>query len=50
MWKYLSVDDINTWVKYTPSNLNKKLKAQSRAKIPMLKESYDKLKNQYGQD
>lgn len=47
MWQYLSNEDMTTWVKNTNKELYWKLSAQCRARIPMLKVTYLKLKNKY---
>ena len=47
MWHYLDNEDMTTWVKNTDKKLYWKLSSQCRARIPLLKESYIKLKNKY---
>ncbi len=50
MWKYITTDDMNGWIKelkYKNSNLYWKLSAQCRARIPMTKVAYIKLKKKY---
>lgn len=47
MWKYLTNQDMTTWVKNTPKTLYWKLSAQCRARIPMLSDAYDQLKKKY---
>jgi hypothetical protein len=47
MWHYLDNEDMTTWVKKTNKELYWKLSNQARARIPMLKEIYIKLKKKY---
>lgn len=50
MWKYITTEDMNGWVKelkYKNKNLYWKLSAQCRARIPMTKVAYIKLKKKY---
>lgn len=50
MWKYLTTDDMSGWIKQLKvknKNLYWKLSHQCRARIPMLKSVYIKLKKKY---
>ena len=47
MWHYLDNQDMTTWVKKAPKSLYWKLHSQAIARIPLLKESYIKLKKKY---
>lgn len=48
MWYYLTTEDMQWFKEHLPKNLYWKLQAQCRARIPMLKVSYKRLKRQYG--
>lgn len=50
MWQYITTEDMNGWIKqlkYKNKNLYWKLSAQCRARIPMTKVAYIKLKKKY---
>jgi len=50
MWKYITTEDMNTWVKqlkHKDKELYWKLSAQCRARIPMVKSAYIALKKKY---
>lgn len=48
MWHYLTTEDMKEFKKILPNKLYWKLSAQALARIPMLKESYNRLKRKYG--
>jgi len=51
MWYYLKSEDMKTWAKnIKDKKLFYQLQSQCLHRIPMLKQSYLKLKKKYGQD
>jgi hypothetical protein len=48
MWYYLTSEDMKSWAKnITNKKLFYQLQSQCLKRIPMLKESYERLKKQY---
>jgi len=48
IWHYISTEDMQWFKEHLPKNLYWKLQAQCRARIPILKDSYNSIKRKYG--